>query len=87
MWDYCSVCENQGRRGVRRNSYCNARSMERGGKSAPDDVVIVVTEWVDVAAPPFQGWGLNWSQLVPSAWDYLGVCTVLSEILSMGACY
>ena len=22
-----------------------------------------------------------------SAWDYLGVCTVLSEILSMGACY
>ena len=39
------------------------------------------------AAPPFQGWGLNWSQLVPSVWDYLGVCTVPSEILSMGACY
>ena len=40
-----------------------------------------------LAAPPFQGWGLNWSQLVPSAWDYLGVYIVLSEILSMGACY
>ena len=51
MWDYCSVCEIQGRRSVRRDSYRNARSLERGGKSAPDDVVIVVTEWVDVANP------------------------------------
>ena len=51
MWDYCSVCEIQGRRGVRRNSYRYARSLERGGKSAPDDVVIVVTECVDVANP------------------------------------
>ena len=39
------------------------------------------------AAPPFQGWGLNWSQLVPSAWDCLDVCIAPSEILSMGACY
>ena len=36
---------------MRRNPYCDARSLDKGGKSAPDDVVIVVTEWVDVANP------------------------------------
>ena len=51
MWDDCSVCEIQGRRSVRRDSEYNARSLERGGRSVPDDVVIVVTECVDVANP------------------------------------
>ena len=43
----------------------------------------VMTFGQRMAAPPFQGWGLKWSQLVPSAWDCLGVCIVPSEILSM----